>query len=123
MENRTLPNVGISNSSALDVLLNVSRNVVGTFDLQKILQETVNGASALFEWRTAAIYLMEDRNNARLYATHPELASDFPNELRTFNIESHPHLAQAIRTAQYRLLSYHRHFSAAYCQNFKNVSF
>ena len=100
MDNPTSPNVHLNAGSALDVLLNVSRNVVGTFDLQKILQETVHGASALFEWGTAAIYLLEDRNNARLYATHPELPSDFPDELLTFDIEDHPHFAKAIQTAQ-----------------------
>jgi signal transduction histidine kinase/ActR/RegA family two-component response regulator len=104
MDNPSGPRVHFSNSSALDVLLNISKNVVGTFDLQKILIETVHGASALFEWGTAAIYLMEDRNYARLYATYPELPSDFPNELRIIKIGDHPHLAQAIRTAQPVLL-------------------
>lgn len=104
MENPTLAKGRRQDSSALDVLLHVSRNVVGTLDLQKILQETVNGASALFEWGTAAIYLLEDRNKVRLHAAHPPLPSDFPDELLVFALEDHPHLAQAIWTAQPVLL-------------------
>lgn len=104
MENPSSSSIQINDRRALDVLLNVSRNVVGTFDLQKILQETVDGASALFAWGTAAIYLLDDLDHARLYATHPELPPDFPDELRRFNLEDHPHLARSIRTAQPILL-------------------
>ena len=44
MENPTLPSFHLSNSSTLNVLLNVNKNIVGTFDLQKNLIETVHGA-------------------------------------------------------------------------------
>lgn len=93
-------NIGVNGSPALGVLLNVSRNVVGTLDLQKILQEAVVGVSSLFDWGTAAIYLLEDVDHIKLYATHPGLPPDFPDVLRTFNFDEHPHLAKAIRTAQ-----------------------
>ncbi len=85
---------------AMGILLEVSRNVVGTFDLQKILQETVCGASALFDWGTAAIYLLEDPDHLRLHATYPELPLDFPDDLRIFKREDHPHIERAIRTAR-----------------------
>lgn len=84
----------------IDILLNVSKNIVGTLDLQKILEETVNGISELFIWGTAAIYLLEDSNRLRLYATHPELPPNFPEKLRIISIKDHPHLARVIKTAQ-----------------------
>lgn len=103
-ENSAKPKGRLNGSCALDILLNVSRNLVGTLDLQKILEETVSGVSALFEWGTAAIYLLEGQNHMRLHATYPELPPDFPEELRVISIEEHPHLAQAVRTAKPVLL-------------------
>lgn len=100
MENSAKPQSRLNESCALDILLKVSKNLVGTLDLQKILEETVCGVSALFEWGTAAIYLLEGQNHLRLYATYPELPANFPDELRVVNMEEHPHLSQAVRTAQ-----------------------
>ncbi|MBN2718112.1 MAG: response regulator [Deltaproteobacteria bacterium] len=88
----------IVQSESLATLLKISRNVVKNLDLQKILQETVDGASSLFNWGSAAIYLLEDAQTLRLHATFPELPADFPEQLRVAKLEDHPHLAKAIET-------------------------
>jgi len=81
----------------LTTLLNLSQNVVETLDLQKILQEMVDGISELMGMGTAAIYLIEGEM-LRLSATFPPLPPDFPESLRLARKCDHPHLAKAIDT-------------------------
>jgi len=84
-------------NQGLTTLLKLSQNVVGTLDLQNILQETVDGISELMGMGTAAIYLIEGEM-LRLAATFPPLPPDFPETLRLAKKCDHPHLARAIDT-------------------------
>ena len=84
-------------NQGLNTLLKVSRNVVGTLDLQQILQEMVDGISELMGMDTAAIYLIEGEK-LRLSATFPPLPPGFPESLRLAKRCDHPHLARAIDT-------------------------
>ena len=89
-----------ADSGSLNTLLKVSRQVVETLDLQQILQSTVDGAASLFNWGTAAIYLMDEQteNGLVLHATFPPLPPNFPDQLRRLHLSNHPHLHQAIQT-------------------------
>ena len=82
-------------NQGLTTLLKLSQNVVGTLDVQKTLQEMVNGISRLVGLGTSAIYLVQG-DMLRLSATFPPLPPDFPESLQLARKSDHPHLARAI---------------------------
>ena len=86
--------------SSLNTLLQVTQGVVQTLDLKRILQRTVDGAASLFEWGSAAIYLLDGEHFVRLQATYPPLPEDFPSELGVAELMSHPRMAMAIKTGK-----------------------
>jgi signal transduction histidine kinase/ActR/RegA family two-component response regulator len=86
--------------SSLSTLLQVTQGLVQTLDLKRILQCTVDGAASLFEWGSAAIYLLDGEHFVRLQATYPPLPKDFSPELGVAELMSHPRMAMAIKTSK-----------------------
>ncbi|MBN2340579.1 MAG: response regulator [Deltaproteobacteria bacterium] len=84
-------------NEALTTLLNVSKNVSGTLDVQRVLQETVDGVSQLFDLGSAAIYMREE-GELRLAATFPPLPPDFPEVMRQSPVEEHSMIAASMKS-------------------------
>ena len=86
-------------TQGLTALLDVSKSLTATLDLQKVLQIAVDEVTSLVGLDTAAVYLLEDEN-LYLWATTPPLPEQFPDELRNAALADHPHIRQAITTAE-----------------------
>jgi PAS domain S-box-containing protein len=82
-------------TKGLSTLLEVSKSLASSLDLQKVLQSSVDGVTKLTGLDTAAVYLLEDKN-LHLWATTPSLPPQFPQELRIASLEDHPHIRKAI---------------------------
>jgi signal transduction histidine kinase/CheY-like chemotaxis protein len=81
----------------LQTLLEASRNLAITLDLDTVLQATTDGVAKLFGLDTAAIYLLEG-DVLCLGATTPPLPSNFPEELRNAQLSDHPLIRKTITT-------------------------
>lgn len=81
----------------LVTLLKVSQELAATLDLQSVLQTTTDRVTELSEFKSAAVYLL-DEETLRLWATTPPLPPQFPEELRNAPLADHPHIRRAITT-------------------------
>ena len=82
-------------AKGLSALLEVSKRLVATLDLETVLQATTDGAAKLFGLDTAAVYLI-DEDLLRLYATTPPIPPKFPEELRNAPLSDHPNIRKAV---------------------------
>lgn len=80
-----------------NLLLEISRKISSTLDIELVLQSISDGAAELLQTETAAIYLLQD-NDLRLEATTPPIEPGFPEEFRMASLADHPHILQAIET-------------------------
>jgi len=76
-------------------LLEVSKGLATTLDMQNILQAAVDGVVELVELDTAATYLLEGEM-LHLWASKPPLPREFPDEMRIAPLADHPHIREAI---------------------------
>lgn len=83
----------------LATLLEVSKGLAATLNLENVLQATTDGVVQLFGMGTAAVYLLEG-NMLRLGATAPPLPTHFPEELRNAPLADHPHIREAITSGR-----------------------
>ena len=79
----------------LATLLEVSRKLATTLQLEEVLQAATDGVTRLHALKTAAVYLGEG-DVLRLWATTPPLPPDFPDDLRLVSLADHPHLSEAL---------------------------
>ncbi len=79
----------------LATLLEVSKKLAATLQLDEVLQAATDGVTRLHALKTAAVYLGED-DVLRLWATTPPLPPDFPDDLRLVFLADHPHLREAV---------------------------
>jgi two-component system cell cycle sensor histidine kinase/response regulator CckA len=79
----------------LAILLEVSKTLAATLQLEEVLQSATDGVTRLFELKTAAVYLGEG-DILRLSATTPPLPPQFPEDLRVVSLADHPHLSGAL---------------------------
>ena len=89
----------ISIITGLASLLEVSKRLVASLDLDKILQATVDSVANLANLDTAAIYLLEE-DMLHLRATTPPLPPQFPDELRVAPLAEHHHIREAIESLE-----------------------
>ena len=81
------------------LLLEASKNLTATLDLQNVLQMSVESVTKLVGLDTAAVYLI-DGDMLRLRATTPPLPPDFTDEMRVAPLADHPHIQKAIISAK-----------------------
>ena len=86
-------------------LLQISHELAGNIDLQKVLQTATARMTELSGLSSSTIYLLHDAEQLTLEATTPPLPPDFPHHLRVIPLSDHPHIAQAIDTRQSVLLT------------------
>ena len=79
----------------LATLLEVSKRLAATLQLDEVLQAATDGVTRLHALKTAAVYLGEG-DVLRLSATTPPLPPEFPDDLRLVALADHPHLSEAI---------------------------
>ena len=79
----------------LATLLEVSKRLAATLQLEEVLQAATDGVTRLHALKTAAVYLGEG-DVLRLAATTPPLPPQFPDDLRIVSLADHPHLSEAI---------------------------
>jgi len=84
-------------------LLEFSRTLAITLDLQTMLQAAADGASRLLGMGSAAIYL-QDGDWLNLQATTPPLPPEMPDAYRRSALADHPRVREAIVTARPVLL-------------------
>lgn len=82
-------------SRMLSSMLEISRQLMLTIDLQTILQYASDRLSEIAGLNTGAIYLIND-NTISLKATTPALPHDFPDQYRHALLSNHPHIHRAI---------------------------
>lgn len=87
----------------LDRLLEISKVLAGTLDLQAVLQAATDGVTQLAGLQTAAVYLCEG-DELRLWAATPPLDPQLPDSLRRARPADHPHIRRALTTHQPLLL-------------------
>ena len=78
-------------------LLEVSRSLSATLDLNAILQTATNQIAELTDLKTAAVYLLSGEK-LRMWAGTPPLPPQFPEELRLAPLAEHPHILEALTT-------------------------
>ena len=86
-------------TQGLSALLEVSKCLAATLDLETVLQATTDGVTKLFKLGTAAVYLL-DRDMLQLRATTPPLPPQFPDGLRNASLADHPHIHEAISSGK-----------------------
>jgi PAS domain S-box-containing protein len=79
----------------LATLLEVSRRLAATLQLDEVLQATTDGVTRLHALKTAAVYVGEG-DVLRLSATTPPLPTQFPDDIRLVALADHPHLREAL---------------------------
>lgn len=82
-------------SRMLSTMLEVSRQLMLTTDLQSILQTASDRLSEIADLNTGAVYLLDDKTII-LRAATPELSDDFPDEFLYAPLNKHPHINKAI---------------------------
>lgn len=83
-------------SSDLSLLLQVSRALAASLELDDVLQTSIESAVQVLSLDTGAIYL-RDGAVLTLGATTPPLPPDFPEALRRAPLEGHPHIGKCLR--------------------------
>ena len=83
-------------STELSRLLQVSRALASSLELDDVLQTAIESAVATLHLDTGAIYLL-DGDDLVLGATTPPLPSGFPEELRRAPLSGHPHVGRCLR--------------------------
>jgi putative nucleotidyltransferase with HDIG domain len=83
-------------SSELSRLLQVSRALASSLELDDVLQTAIESAVATLRLDTGAIYLL-DGGDLVLGATTPPLPPDFPEALRRAPLAGHPHVETCLR--------------------------
>jgi len=81
----------------LSTLLKVSSALASTLELEEVLQLAIENATDLLNLDTGAIYILEN-NSLYLGATIPPLPDQFPDELRSAQLEDHPHIEESVKT-------------------------
>ena len=81
----------------LATLLEVSRSLSATIDLNAILQTATNRIAELTDLKTAAVYRLSGEM-LRMGAGTPPLPPQFPEELRLAPLAEHPHILEALAT-------------------------
>ncbi len=81
----------------LATMLEVSKSLSATLDLNAILQAATNRIAELTELKTAAVYLLSGEK-LRMWAGTPPLPPQFPEELRLAPLAEHPHILEALTT-------------------------
>ena len=69
----------------LATLLEVSKKLAATLQLEEVLQAATDGVTRLHALKTAAVYLGEG-DALRLWATTPPLPPNFPDALRLVSL-------------------------------------
>jgi signal transduction histidine kinase/CheY-like chemotaxis protein len=87
-----------SEDQRLKKLFELSKQLIASFELDTILQATVEGVAILSGLDTAAVYLIEGEQ-LRLCNTTPPLPSQFPEDLRYATLKDYPFIIKAIDTA------------------------
>ncbi|GAB4366202.1 MAG: hypothetical protein Kow00128_09420 [Deltaproteobacteria bacterium] len=82
-------------NDALATILEVSKTLVSTLEVEQVLQAATDGVTKLFGLDTAAVYLLEGET-LRLGATTPPIPPDFPEEMRSAPRAEHPHIDRAL---------------------------
>jgi len=82
-------------TEGLSTLLEVSRSLASSLDLQHVLQAAVDGVTKLTGLDTAAVYLLEG-DHLHLWATTPPLPPAFPDDLRIAPLGDHPCIRKAV---------------------------
>jgi PAS domain S-box-containing protein len=85
----------LRHTNELSTLLQISKELSETLNLQSILQLTTDRATELTEMKTSALYLLEGET-IRLWATTPPLPQQFPEELRNAPLADHTHIRKVI---------------------------
>lgn len=80
----------------LELLLEVSRKVNSTLNLEQIMQVLSDGVFDLINIETSAVYLLTGED-LYLWATTPPLGRDAPEELRRATLKEHPHIAEVAK--------------------------
>ncbi len=78
----------------LSTLLKVSSALASTLELEEVFQLAIENATDLLNLDTGAIYILEN-NSLYLGATIPPLPDQFPDELRSAQLEDHPHIEES----------------------------
>lgn len=86
-------------SRMMAAILDVSRRLVATLDLQTILQTASDHLSRLTGMDAGALYLL-DGDTIVMAAATPEIPPDFPAEYRSAPRSDHPHIAVALERQQ-----------------------
>ena len=87
----------LERTRTLATLLEVSKGLSATLNMEEVLQTTTDGATHLFASGTAAIYILEE-DTLSLGATTPPLPPDFPEEHRIAPLADHALIGRAITT-------------------------
>ena len=82
-------------SSDLSLLLQVSRALAASLDLEDVLQTAIESAVRALGLDTGAIYLLEG-GDLILGATTPPLPPAFPEEFRREPLDRHPHVGRCL---------------------------
>jgi|WetSurMetagenome_2_1015567.scaffolds.fasta_scaffold11367_3 signal transduction histidine kinase len=80
----------------LNLIIKISRNIIGTLDYEKVLQIISDGMSELLDIESAAMYILVNDDELLLGATTPPLDPQMPEELRRAFVRDHPHIKKAI---------------------------
>ena len=86
-------------SQGLATLVEVSRNLSTTLDLDSVLQTTVDGVTRVAGLDTAVVYLL-DGETLILKAIAPPVPLDFPDDLRRAALSDHPHICAALTSRE-----------------------
>lgn len=84
-------------SRELASLLEVSKALSATLDLETVLQTTTDSATELFGIESAAVYLLEG-DQLYLGATTPPLPPELPESFRSAALHDHPHIRKSVST-------------------------
>jgi HD-GYP domain-containing protein (c-di-GMP phosphodiesterase class II) len=82
-------------SSDLSLLLQVSRALAASLEIDEVLQTAIESAVRTLGLDTGAIYLLEG-SDLTLGATTPPLPPGFPEALRRAQLGGHPHVARCL---------------------------
>jgi len=83
-----------------NILLRVSQSIISTMDYQEVLQIISDGMAELLGIETAAIYLLEDKENLLMGATTPPFHPKMPYHEREAKVADHPNIRKVLETRQ-----------------------
>jgi PAS domain S-box-containing protein len=85
-------------ANEMENMLEASQRLTTTLDLGTLLQISIDETVKITGLGSGAIYLIEDNNMLKLWATTPPLPPDFPEDLRLMPMDDHPHIKKSITT-------------------------